>query len=45
MAYTQNCDWSHFLLPDQEFDLDVGLSALTDSLHGAIDYLAPEKTF
>ena len=45
MAYTQNCDWSHFLLPDQEFDLDVGLSALTDSLHGAIDHLAPEKTF
>ena len=29
----------------QEFDLDVGLLALTDSLHGAIDHLAPKKTF
>ena len=45
MAYFQNCDWSHFLLSDQESDLDQGLSALTDSLHGAIDHLAPEKTF
>ena len=34
-----------FLVPDQEFDLYVDLLALTDSLHGAIDHLAPEKTF
>ena len=45
MAYLQNYNWSHYLLPDQEFDLDQGLSALTDSLHGAIDHLPPEKIF
>ena len=27
------------------FDLDQGLSTLTDNLHRAIDHLAPEKTF
>ena len=29
----------------KNLNLDVGLSALIDSLHGAIDHLAPEKTF
>ena len=44
-SYLDNCDWSLFSLPDQVFDLDQGLMALTDNLNGAIDHLAPEKTF
>ena len=45
MAYLQNFDWSLFMVTYQEYNLDQGLLGLIDSLHGAIDHLAPEKTF
>ena len=44
-SYLQNCDWSLIALSVEKFDLDQGLSTLTDSVHGAIDHLAPEKTY
>ena len=44
-SYPRNCDWSLFSVPDCDFDLEQGLLARTDSIHGAVDHLAPEKTF
>ena len=41
----QNKDWSVFSLPENEFDMELGLTTLTENLQEAINTLAPEKTF
>ena len=39
-----SCDWSAFVLPTSEFNIEQGLAKLTDNLQEAMDKLAPEKT-
>ena len=43
--HLQECDWSVFSPPVPDLDIKQGLLTLTRNVQGAIDSLAPEKTF
>ena len=45
LPFVQNKDWSVISLPENEFDMEGGLTSLTDNLQEATNTLDPEKTF
>ena len=42
-AHLKSLEWSAFLTTEDNFNIEQGLSTLTDNIHKAIDKLAPEK--
>ena len=43
-SFLLNRDWTFFSLPENEFDVEQGLTLMTDNLQEAISTLAPERT-